>query len=104
MEKYITETYLEWKVLNLFGGLAKPCAHLMNMKCITFFVSFSKYEVTFDFLNRRRERNLVRPFESSFLSAVKCYSRSAAGQSSAKVSNIRNLDTLEKTVKHLFEQ
>lgn len=52
----------------------------------------------------RKEHNLVRPFETSFLSAVKCYSRSAAGQSAARHKNIRDLTTLENTVKYLFEQ
>lgn len=46
----------------------------------------------------------MRPFETSFLSAVKCYSRSAAGQSAARHKNIRDLTTLENTVKYLFEQ
>ena len=51
---------------------------------------------------RRRERNLVRHFEKSFLTAIKCYSRSAAGQSAAGPKGVRDLATLESTTQYLM--
>lgn len=49
-------------------------------------------------LFRRQERNLVKPFETSVLTAVKCYTRSAA----THPRSIRDLPTLQQTVKHLL--
>ena len=54
------------------------------------------------FMLRRKDHNLVRHFETNFETAVKCYSRSAAGQSACKAENIRDLKTLTNTVNYLL--
>jgi len=79
---------------------------------------------------RRKDHNLSRLFETSFHTSVKCYSRSAAGQSglleiiilnstlhickfsiycfifhlAARSKNIRDLSTLESTTDYLFKE
>jgi len=47
---------------------------------------------------------LFRHFEFDFNTAVKCYSRSAAGQSVAGSEAVRDLETLERTVEYLFNE
>lgn len=47
---------------------------------------------------------MARHFEFDFNTAVKCYSRSAAGQSVVGSDGVRDLKTLEKTVEYLFSE
>lgn len=56
------------------------------------------------FHHRRKDYNLARHFEFDFNTAVKCYSRSAAGQSVVGSDGVRDLKTLEKTVEYLFSE